>query len=172
MENLSRSPTAVDLLAVFDMVAKCAVKEFNVGGAVGARMLVMSLDQKQEGAVARVSPVPESIVSYFFETAQSQAHIGPFVQDMFDGVLGVELNTKGVSVDLVVLVNESQVAADERNTSCCGRFEDVVLVTIYQRTSAVVGKCSIEAGTKICTKGELDLVSLVAHPDMGEARLH
>jgi hypothetical protein len=172
METFARHPTSNDLVVVFDMVAQRAVREFNVDGAVGPRMVLVSLDQKQEGVVAKTTLVPANLVNYFFQDAQSQAHIDPFVQDMFSGIAGLALQESGFHVDLVVMVNESQVPADSATQQADSAFDDVVLVTIFQENAVVTGKCLISRESKICSKGSLDLASWVAASSSVTGLLH
>ena len=158
LNRRERAPTSFDLLTVFDMVANRAVSEFNGGGAVEPRMMVVTLDPASEGKVASTYMLPPSVTSYFFKNAQSQAHIGPFIDDLLFGHTDArsKLVDRGVRPDLVVIVNESMLASEDAGKS---KHNPVVLVTIHQRDTSVSGVCKIEETTKLCTKGNLDLES-------------
>jgi hypothetical protein len=156
-----RAPTSFDLVTVFDMVAKCAVNEFNGGGTIEPRMMVVTLDPSSEGNVERTHMLPASVTSYFFKNAQSQAHIGPFIDDLLFGHSDTrsKLVSKGVRPDLVVIVNESLLKGATCAMTGLSKHDEVVLVTIHQKDTSVSGVCKIEESTRVCTKGSLNLDS-------------
>jgi hypothetical protein len=161
LQSKERAPTSFDLVTVFDMVAKCAVNEFNGGGTIEPRMMVVTLDPSSEGRVARTHMLPASVTSYFFKNAQSQAHIGPFIDDLLFGHTDArsKLVSKGLRPDLVVIVNESLLKGAPCTMTGMSKHDEVVLVTIHQKDTSVSGVCKIEESTRICTKGALDLDS-------------
>lgn len=174
ISNTTRLPTSSDLVAIFNLVADCAVNEFNGGGKVNSRMLLVTMDPVREGAVASMYMLPQDITDYFFTDAQSQAHIGPFIDDILCGhtEMRERLLLQGVVPDLVVVVNETWVSEVGGPKVVRSDGGNAVLVTIHQHDNAVTGSCKIEAETRVCTKGELDVSSLSIISAAASATMH
>lgn len=157
--SFTRQATSADLLAVFNLIADCAVNEFNGGGSVNSRILLVTIDPVVEGEVASTQMLPQHITDYFFASAQSQAHIVPFIKDILCGNSETRerLLSQGVVPDLVVVVNESTMRPSGAKLSTSKSHENAVLVTIHKHDATVAGACRIEEDTSVCVKGELNL---------------